>query len=601
MEVQQVNPNVPDDLANIIMKACAYDPDERYQTAKELQHVLNRFAHGEKVGDRRSRSRDGQNRPWLRRRFLVAALMTAIMFGALLMRWSEQPRLAEPVIRPIAVAAVETAPGEYRIDENEVSVAVVAFELRNRELTGEDAALFELDEQSGEVRFRDKPNFEQPRDVGHDNNYELSLKSTSTADAERSLTVRVKDVDEPLTLGSVPDPGDHPILVRKGCYSIDLHTELGVQDPEGVAGSIVIKGGRDAELFQVAANYGLIPKGDLLPRSQPYEVIVDLCDQPTGRNAVLVKSDGRLAMAVGNDVGPIWQGLTVPDSTSVCDLTRNRANDWLMVLSTESKVHLWKVVLDDDLNVDYGTGPLTVDCGLPDGTEAIATRNGTDFIVFGRDAPRPEWKDNDTKRLCWQARLGSDNRFELIGAPREIEVLAANIHGAYFVSENLIGLLCTRPDKQKIECVIDVDTLQIRYATQDFSEMICGTSVAPNDLTASNRSEVRLLITVSSVPFASGQGTAEKTFTIQNHSGETLKLNWVAEEKVEYGMLLPGATKVQHSFVGHVWELHTLKGGLWDAFEVAKDRDEIVIGKRFEMMRQGLADAPSPLHRTSQR
>lgn len=55
--IQHVNPKVPKGLAEIIMKACSHRPEDRYQTANEFQIVLERFATGCAVGDRRSGSR----------------------------------------------------------------------------------------------------------------------------------------------------------------------------------------------------------------------------------------------------------------------------------------------------------------------------------------------------------------------------------------------------------------------------------------------------------------------------------------------------------------------------------------------------------------
>ena len=52
------NPEIPDGLAKIIMKACSFAPEDRYQTAKELQYVLERFASGISPSDRRRRRRE---------------------------------------------------------------------------------------------------------------------------------------------------------------------------------------------------------------------------------------------------------------------------------------------------------------------------------------------------------------------------------------------------------------------------------------------------------------------------------------------------------------------------------------------------------------
>lgn len=70
-ELSEQAPFVPQPLADIIMKACSNRPEDRYQTAQEMQLVLNRFAHGQKTGDRRRRPRNGTS--FLDRRWVVAA------------------------------------------------------------------------------------------------------------------------------------------------------------------------------------------------------------------------------------------------------------------------------------------------------------------------------------------------------------------------------------------------------------------------------------------------------------------------------------------------------------------------------------------------
>jgi serine/threonine protein kinase len=85
--------NVPRDLAKIIMKACAFSPDARYQSAKELCLVLDRFAAGKRPGDRRSEGRpsDEVYRQRARRmtHLIAAATCAAVMVPplALLVRY----------------------------------------------------------------------------------------------------------------------------------------------------------------------------------------------------------------------------------------------------------------------------------------------------------------------------------------------------------------------------------------------------------------------------------------------------------------------------------------------------------------------------------
>ncbi len=76
-DVRSKNPCVPEDLADIIMKACSFDPLDRYQTAGELMIVLNRYLFGIRgASDRRKRRRLSDNE--FRRR----TLRTRIAMGA---------------------------------------------------------------------------------------------------------------------------------------------------------------------------------------------------------------------------------------------------------------------------------------------------------------------------------------------------------------------------------------------------------------------------------------------------------------------------------------------------------------------------------------
>jgi serine/threonine protein kinase len=51
--LKELRPDVPEYLADIIMKACAPDPRDRFASAQALQQELNRFAHGGNSKDRR--------------------------------------------------------------------------------------------------------------------------------------------------------------------------------------------------------------------------------------------------------------------------------------------------------------------------------------------------------------------------------------------------------------------------------------------------------------------------------------------------------------------------------------------------------------------
>ncbi len=74
--LEEMQPNIPSDLAKIIMKACELSPSDRYQTAQELEFVLNRFLARHYPGDRRKRKREPNEvfRQKSRQRMLIASL-----------------------------------------------------------------------------------------------------------------------------------------------------------------------------------------------------------------------------------------------------------------------------------------------------------------------------------------------------------------------------------------------------------------------------------------------------------------------------------------------------------------------------------------------
>lgn len=83
MHIREKNPDIPVDLAKVIMKACAFAPDDRYQTANELFTVLQRFRSG-RIADRRKGKR--KSNAMYRRN--VKALMLVMVISAIVIGWS---------------------------------------------------------------------------------------------------------------------------------------------------------------------------------------------------------------------------------------------------------------------------------------------------------------------------------------------------------------------------------------------------------------------------------------------------------------------------------------------------------------------------------
>ena len=80
--ISSLNPNIPKALAGIIMKACQFLPEDRFQSAQELQTVLNRFIDG-RVADRRKKKRkpDAVFRKEFRRKAILSIIGSIVLFA----------------------------------------------------------------------------------------------------------------------------------------------------------------------------------------------------------------------------------------------------------------------------------------------------------------------------------------------------------------------------------------------------------------------------------------------------------------------------------------------------------------------------------------
>lgn len=97
-DVKSINPEVPTDLARIITKACQFAPDDRYQSALEFQHVLERFVDGSRPSDRRKRRREPDNvyRKRMRKTYtaIVCAGLLTFVGGLLWFSWPGEQAVA---------------------------------------------------------------------------------------------------------------------------------------------------------------------------------------------------------------------------------------------------------------------------------------------------------------------------------------------------------------------------------------------------------------------------------------------------------------------------------------------------------------------------
>ena len=85
VDARQVNPEIPESLAQIILRCCEFSPSDRYQTTSELRLVLERFVSG-KQGDRRKNPRPSVTKfkAIFRKKYLVSIAFGVLILACLL-------------------------------------------------------------------------------------------------------------------------------------------------------------------------------------------------------------------------------------------------------------------------------------------------------------------------------------------------------------------------------------------------------------------------------------------------------------------------------------------------------------------------------------
>ena len=188
-ELSEQAPFVPRALADIIMKACSSRPEDRYQTAQELRVVLTRFAHGQKTGDRRRRSRNGTS--LLDRRWIIVgcsagipALTFAALFAFGLGPWA-----------PAALTTPEALISLVENDQHREKVVAQLPEMIEAAMTSKDA---NVREKAGELTLRVVS--------------EALQKSEANSEQKTQIKKRVGEViEEYKKTGFVYDRMNHPL------------------------------------------------------------------------------------------------------------------------------------------------------------------------------------------------------------------------------------------------------------------------------------------------------------------------------------------------------------------------------------------------------
>jgi Cadherin-like len=176
---------------------------------------------------------------------------------------------------------------------------------------GADAALFDVDAATGELRFKTLPDYEAPRDSGRDNRYEVDVRvSDGALSSVQRLTIAVTEVNDNVPTFAPQNAAVFEVLEGSVNVSAVLATD-GDQPAPALVYSIV--GGVDAAQFQIDAGSGALrfvtptlavdPKDS--DRDNSYELILQVSDgSQTVRRAFSVQVRA-VQVSPTEPVGPV--------------------------------------------------------------------------------------------------------------------------------------------------------------------------------------------------------------------------------------------------------------------------------------------------------
>ena len=204
-----------------------------------------------------------------------------------------------PVDAPVDAAPVFSGPAALTVDEGTLAAGTVGAtdpdgKAVTHTITGDDAALFDVDAATGALSFKSEPDFEAAADADGDNVYEVTVSATDgTLVSTRDVTVTVADANDAPEAGVLPAPkgeaGEPFSLDVAGLFS----------DADGDALTVTLA---DAD------GSGLALQGGTLvgtPAEGVYAVVLEATDgQETAQATVTVTIGGAQGENPFGEVGP---------------------------------------------------------------------------------------------------------------------------------------------------------------------------------------------------------------------------------------------------------------------------------------------------------
>lgn len=285
---------------------------------------------------------------------------------------------------PVITSNGGSPSGTVSIGENGTSVTTVAATDPDAGATltyaitgGLDAALFEIDEETGALSFKDAPNFEAPGDSNVNNIYDVTVTaSDGTLSDTQSLKVTVTNVNEAPTITSNGGGASASLIVDE---KVPFITKVVATDPDAATSFVYsIHGGADAALFNIDA-----ATGQLTFRTRPNVETPADAGADNVYDVVVKASDGSLVdtQALSIEVWRIINGTPVSDT-----INGTAGGDHIFGLASDDVItglggH---DVIDGGAGGDRMTGGLGNDTYIVDDSrDAVieAAAEGTDSVL----------------------------------------------------------------------------------------------------------------------------------------------------------------------------------------------------------------------------
>ena len=234
-------------------------------------------------------------------------------------------------------APVFSSPATASVAENQSAATVVYRAVAtdadgdalSYSLSGTDAARFTIDANTGEVRFREAPDAENPGDDDNDNVYDIIVTASDdtagTTDTNQAVAITVTDANDNAPVFSSPETA----TVAESPSAATVVYRAVATDADGDVLSYSLSG-TDASRFTIDANTGDVRFREAPDAENPgdddndnvYDIIVTASDNTGGTT----DTDQAIAITVTgvNDNAPVFNS---PETATVAESPRAAATD----------------------------------------------------------------------------------------------------------------------------------------------------------------------------------------------------------------------------------------------------------------------------------